>query len=669
MTPINKSPWDDNGYDVSDHEAIEPAFGTISDLKELVNKAKKFDIDIMFDCVLNHVSTQNETFIKAINGDKKAQKHFIFRSGKKNNEPPSKLDSVFGGSAWEYVPKINKYYLHIFAKSQADVNWENPATRKKMISHVLFWQKLGIKMFRYNSIDHISKSDLTKNCNDYDCTIYTNGQKVHKYLQEIKDACANKEDVVFHFGEITSKNIDELIKNGRNDFDGVFIAPQFCSDKINRSKWTHDINYFIKLKRDLDEILTKLLNANILPVISFENHDESRANSRFGDDKEFRKECSTMLLATQIMLPGIPCIYQGQEIGMTNDDFDELDMFEDVANIDFVNKLSEKGASKKDILNILNRFARDKARTAMQWDSSKNAGFSKFDEKFEIQSSGFVKKFNADWKLVLKPVLDEENIKKTKDALDDLKFEIDERLSKLKFLYDANIPMKKVGQSEIVDDEKISNNLMDVMEDLTEKDEIKSTLSGSGYFFRVTLKKFAVLKKNFNDSKKQIQTLYDVKLKKAKDDYPEVGKDGKISQSKLKSYQNNVSELEDKKESSLSDLKTKYMESRAKLVANAEEAIRAINTLASSISSNQNKLRRAEDFMNSLGKGSYSKDVCDAWKESFLSLLSEEDNVVQKRVPEPKRESDKSYRLNGKLSFNFNNKDYFYTMNLLIVVR
>ena len=111
------------------------------------------------------------------------------------------------------------------------------------------------------------------------------------------------------------------------------------------------------------------------------------------------------------------------------------------------------------------------------------------------------------------------------------------------------------------------------------------------------------------------------------------------------------------------------MESRAKLVANAEEAITAINTLASSISSNQKKLIRAEDFMNSLGKGSYSKDVCDAWKESFLSLLSEEDNVVQKRVPEPKRESDKSYRLNGKLSFNFNNKDYFYTMNLLIVVR
>ena len=400
MTPINKSPWDDNGYDVSDHEAIEPAFGTISDLKELVNKAKKFDIDIMFDCVLNHVSTQNETFIKAINGDKKAQKHFIFRSGKKNNEPPTKLDSVFGGSAWEYVPKINKYYLHIFAKSQADVNWENPATRKKMISHVLFWQKLGIKMFRYNSIDHISKSDLTKNCDDYDCTIYTNGQKVHKYLQEIKDACANKEDVVFHFGEITSKNIDELIKNGRNDFDGVFIAPQFCSDKINRSKWTHDINYFIKLKRDLDEILTKLLNANILPVISFENHDESRANSRFGDDKEFRKECSTMLLATQIMLPGIPCIYQGQEIGMTNDDFDELDMFEDVANIDFVNKLSEKGASKKDILNILNRFARDKARTAMQWDSSKNAGFSKFDENQTRNVTGLLQppKVNKNYK-------------------------------------------------------------------------------------------------------------------------------------------------------------------------------------------------------------------------------------------------------------------------------
>ena len=400
MTPINKSPWDDNGYDVSDHEAIEPAFGTISDLKELVNKAKKFDIDIMFDCVLNHVSTQNETFIKAINGDKKAQKHFIFRSGKKNNEPPSKLDSVFGGSAWEYVPKINKYYLHIFAKSQADVNWENPATRKKMISHVLFWQKLGIKMFRYNSIDHISKSDLTKNCDDYDCTIYTNGQKVHKYLQEIKDACANTEDVVFHFGEITSKNIDELIKNGRNDFDGVFIAPQFCSDKINRSKWTHDINYFIKLKRDLDEILTKLLNANILPVISFENHDESRANSRFGDDKEFRKECSTMLLATQIMLPGIPCIYQGQEIGMTNDDFDELDMFEDVANIDFVNKLSEKGASKKDILNILNRFARDKARTAMQWDSSKNAGFSKFDENQTRNVTGLLQppKVNKNYK-------------------------------------------------------------------------------------------------------------------------------------------------------------------------------------------------------------------------------------------------------------------------------
>ena len=229
--------------------------------------------------------------------------------------------------------------------------------------------------------------------------------------------------------------------------------------------------------------------------------------------------------------------------------------------------------------------------------------------------------------------------------------------------------MKKVGQSEIVDDDKISNNLMNVMEDLTEKDEIKSTLSGSGYFFRVTLKKFVVLKKNFNDSKKQIQALYDVKLKKAKDDYPELGKDGKISQSKLKSYQSNVSKLEDEKESSLSDLKTKYMESRAKLVADAEEAVKAINTLASSISSNQNKLRRAEEFMNSLGKGSYSKDVCEAWKESFLSLLSEEDNVVQKRIPEPKRESDKSYRLNGKLSFNFNNKDYFYTMNLLIVVR
>ena len=384
FTPIFKSGGADGGYDIVDYNDIEECFGSLDDLKELINQARTLNMEIMLDIVLNHVSTKNEMFKKAISGDKDYEDYFLFVKSPKGKDAPTKIESVFGGSAWEYVPALDKHYFHVFAIEQADLNYDNPKVIKFAQDVFKFWKNLGVKCFRLDAICHISKGDILKEYEKGDRSVHVNGPKVHEFLKEILHSAFSKDEEHYVIGEVSSPNIDKLLQyttKDREELDAVYHFKLQETNCTSNNKWAFEENYFLPFKKRVDDYFLAMQANDAKTVNAFESHDFSRGVSRILNDNKYRYESATTLLSVQMFLPGTVSIFQGQEIGMTNAYFTDLNKFNDVESKNYINKSRSEGKSDKEILDILNKSSRDNARTAMQWSSDKNAGFSVLDEK------------------------------------------------------------------------------------------------------------------------------------------------------------------------------------------------------------------------------------------------------------------------------------------------
>ncbi|RKD28768.1 alpha,alpha-phosphotrehalase [Thermohalobacter berrensis] len=379
LTPFYVSPQNDNGYDVSDYYNIDSRFGTMKDFEELVKEADKRGIGIMLDMVFNHTSTEHEWFKKALEGDEKYKQFYIFKKPKDGKEPTNWV-SKFGGSAWEYVEEFDEYYLHLFDVTQADLNWENEEVKKEVFKIVNFWIEKGVKGFRLDVINLISKPDKYED--DYEGDgrrFYTDGPRIHQYLKELNRETFGKHDDIITVGEMSSTTIDNCVKYSNpeeKELSMVFNFHHLKVDYENGDKWTLMDFDFKKLKEIFNDWQVGMQEGNGWSAVFWCNHDQPRIVSRFGNDKEYHKESAKMLATTIHMLRGTPYIYQGEEIGMTNPYFDSIDLYKDVESINYYNILKDQGKDEKEIIKILQAKSRDNSRTPMQWDTSENAGFT-----------------------------------------------------------------------------------------------------------------------------------------------------------------------------------------------------------------------------------------------------------------------------------------------------
>lgn len=380
ITPIFKSPKNDNGYDVSNYFEIDPSFGTMEDVDNLIKKAKQKNIGIMFDMVFNHVSTESEWFKKALKNNKKYLDYFYIIKSKDQNLKPNNWVSKFGGSAWEYQKEFDGYYLHLFDKTQADLNWNNIEVRKQLIDVINFWINKGIKGFRFDVINLIGKPNEFKSTADFGKSLYTDNQKVHQYLKELNLNSFGKDKQIITVGEMSSTSIENCIKYSNpqeNELDMTFSFHHLKVDYKNNQKWENQEWDIKKFKEILIEWQTKIYENNGWNAVFLNNHDQPRVNTRYGDTKNFWFESSTLFATLIFTLKGTPFIYQGEEIGMTNPDFDSINQYKDVESINVYDELVQKNIDKKTIIEILKVKSRDNSRTPMQWDDSTYGGFSK----------------------------------------------------------------------------------------------------------------------------------------------------------------------------------------------------------------------------------------------------------------------------------------------------
>lgn len=379
LTPFYPSPQVDNGYDISDYYNIDPSFGTLEDFEKLVKEAKVRDIYIMLDMVLNHTSTEHNWFKRALSGENKYKEFYIFREPV-NNEPPTNWQSKFGGNAWEYVEKFNKYYLHLFDKTQADLNWDNEEVRNEIYNIVNFWLEKGVKGLRFDVINLISKPQKLENDLEGDGRkYYTDGPRIHQYLHELNENTYGKYDEVITVGEMSSTTIDNCIKYSNPDekeLSMVFNFHHLKVDYYKGDKWTVMDFDFKQLKKLFKTWQEDIQEGNGWNALFWCNHDQPRIVSRFGNDKEYLKESAKMLGTTIHMMRGTPYIYQGEEFGMTNPYFDNIEEYRDVESINYYNILKEQGKPETEILEILKEKSRDNSRTPMQWNDEQNAGFT-----------------------------------------------------------------------------------------------------------------------------------------------------------------------------------------------------------------------------------------------------------------------------------------------------
>ncbi|MFR4998255.1 alpha,alpha-phosphotrehalase [Clostridium paraputrificum] len=380
LTPFYVSPQNDNGYDVADYKAIDSRFGTMEDLEELIEKAKAKDINIMLDLVFNHTSTEHIWFKKAIDGDKKYKDYYIFKKGREKGIPPTNWESKFGGSAWEYVEKFDEYYLHLFDKTQADLNWDNQEVRNEIIDIIKFWMSKGIKGFRLDVINLISKPRVFEDDNLGDGRrFYTDGENIHKYLKEVSENTFSLDEEIITVGEMSSTTIDHCIKYSNpkeKELSMVFNFHHLKADYADGDKWSLKDLDFMELKDILNKWQIGMEKGNGWNAVFWCNHDQPRVVSRYGNDSEYHKESAKMLATTIHLMRGTPYIYQGEEFGMINAYFNDIDKYRDVESINYYNILKDRGLSKDEVMNIIKARSRDNGRTPIQWDSTDNAGFT-----------------------------------------------------------------------------------------------------------------------------------------------------------------------------------------------------------------------------------------------------------------------------------------------------
>ena len=386
LSPVYKSPNDDNGYDISDYQAIMDEFGTMEDFDRMLATAHEKGIKIMMDLVVNHTSDEHKWFIESRKStDNPYRDYYIWRPAKEDGSLPNNWGSCFSGPAWEYDKTTDMYFLHLFSKKQPDLNWDNPAVRQDVFDMMNWWLKKGVDGFRMDVISLISKEpglpDKEPGINGYATfNVSANGPHVHEYLQEMRQKALNNADTIT-VGECSGVTLEEAKKYARSDEKELNMVFQFEHMDVDSDekagKWTTrkmDL-------RNLKKILTrwqKGLQDIARNSLYWENHDQPRSVSRFGNDSDEYREISAKMLATCIhMMQGTPYVYQGEELGMTNCPFNTLDNFRDLESINAFHELTEQGKmTEEDMMAAIGYKGRDNARTPMQWDDSAYAGFS-----------------------------------------------------------------------------------------------------------------------------------------------------------------------------------------------------------------------------------------------------------------------------------------------------
>ena len=381
MNPFYVSPQNDNGYDIADYCAIDPRFGTMADFEELAAEAKKRGIGLMLDMVLNHTSTEHEWFKKALAGDKKYQAYYYLRPAKEDGSLPTNWQSKFGGPAWQPFGDTDLYYMNLFDKTQADLDWHNPEVRKELYKVVNFWKDKGVTGFRFDVINVTGKDELLiDSINDVqEKSLYTDTPIVHDYLQEMNKATFGSDPNIMTVGEMSSTTIENCILYTRPDRHELSMAFSFHHLKVDYKdgdKWQNQPFDFMQLKKILNDWQVGMDQGGGCNAVFWNNHDQPRALTRFCDDKNYRVPAAKMLAHTIHMMKGVPYIYMGEEIGMTDPGWDTIERYKDIESINAYEKLRNKGLSKREAMEVIMVKSRDNSRTPMQWDKSDYAGFS-----------------------------------------------------------------------------------------------------------------------------------------------------------------------------------------------------------------------------------------------------------------------------------------------------
>ena len=370
LSPVCRSPQDDNGYDISDYQDIDPMFGNLDDMEQLISEAKKRNIRIIMDLVLNHSSDEHRWFTEAKKSkDNPYHDYYVWRDGEEGVYP-NDMGSAFGGPAWEWVPELKQYYFHQFSVKQPDLNWENPKLRREIYDMILWWMDKGVGGFRLDVIDQIAKEP--------DLKITNNGPRLHEFIQELSRETFQKGDLIT-VGEAWGADIDRAklySKPDGSEFSMVFQFEHMMLDQEpGKEKWDFCPLPFVKLKKCLEK-WQKELHGCGWNSLFWDNHDLPRIVSRWGNDKEYRVESAKMLATILHGMEGTPYVYQGEELGMTNVRFESIEQYQDIEIRNMYRERLEKGYAEKDIMESIYAKGRDNARTPMQWDDTENAGFT-----------------------------------------------------------------------------------------------------------------------------------------------------------------------------------------------------------------------------------------------------------------------------------------------------
>ena len=385
LSPVYQSPNDDNGYDISDYQAIMEEFGTMEDFDRMLAAAHEHGLKLVMDLVVNHTSDEHPWFVESRKSvDNPYRDYYIWRPGKDGKEP-NNWGSCFSGPAWKYDPQTEMYYLHLFSEKQPDLNWDNPKVRQEVFDMMNWWLDKGVDGFRMDVISLISKKpdlpDGPVGINGYaSFNEPANGPHVHEYLQEMREKVLNRKETIT-VGECSGVTLEEAKKYASSDgkeLNMVFQFEHMDVDADANTKWTDK-----KMDlRDMKEVLTrwqKGLEDIAWNSLFWENHDQPRSISRYGNDSPEYREVSAKMLATCLhMMQGTPYVYQGEELGMTNVPFTSINQFRDLDSINAYRELVEeqKVFTSEEMMRYLRYKSRDNARTPFQWDDSENAGFS-----------------------------------------------------------------------------------------------------------------------------------------------------------------------------------------------------------------------------------------------------------------------------------------------------
>ncbi|HJV31915.1 MAG TPA: alpha-glucosidase [Bacillales bacterium] len=385
LSPIYDSPQEDNGYDIRDYYSIFEEYGTMEDFEQLLNEMHRREMKLVMDLVVNHTSDEHHWFVESkCSKDNPYRDYYVWRDGKENGEPPNNWGSIFSGPAWQYDEETKQYYLHLFATKQPDLNWENPKLRADIYEMMRFWLNKGIDGFRMDVINFISKDPSYPDGEVAEGQLYgdsgpyiVNGPRIHEFIKEMNNEVISNYNVMT-VGEMPGTSPEDAVvytNPENNELNMVFTFEHMNFDCVNGDKWDLKPLDLVELKRNFEKWQTSLFGVG-WNSLYWNNHDQPRIVSRFGNDHEYRVKSAKMLATCLHMMQGTPYIYQGEEIGMTNVHFETLDDYRDIELLNMYNEKTLLGWSHERIMESIYTKGRDNARTPIQWDDSLNGGFT-----------------------------------------------------------------------------------------------------------------------------------------------------------------------------------------------------------------------------------------------------------------------------------------------------